>query len=119
MNKIIKHRNKWPFGESTIIVLENGYALVKVSYETEYPDECTIIGLTVHESRRKEGLGNKLLEEAEKEAKEYYNINKICLYTDCNSFTTDWYKRHGYHLDKDQIEINLDYPDIIKLCKEL
>ena len=117
--EVVKHRNKWPFGNSTIIVLDNGYGIVKVSYETAYPDECTIIGLTVHESKRQQGLGNKLLQEAEKEAKEYYKINKVCLYTDKTNFTYDWYKRHGYNEEKDRFELILDYPNMIKLYKEL
>lgn len=119
MVDIVKHRNKWPFGDSTVIVIDGGYGIVKVTHETDWPDECTIIGISVHESKRRQGLGNKLLEEAEKEAKEYYKTNRTCLYTDSNEFTTDWYRRHGYKEDEDKIEIILEYPNMIKLYKEL
>lgn len=115
--EIIKHRNKWPFGYSTVIILDGGYGIVKVMHETKYPDECTIIGLSVHESKRKQGLGNRLLEEAEKEAKEYFKVNKVGLYTNKDNFTCSWYKRHGYSQDK--IEFILEYPNMIKLYKEL
>ena len=117
---IIKHRNNWPFGDSTIIVLDNGYGVVKVTHENDSIDECTIIGLSVHKDKRGQGLGNRLLTEAENEAKEHYGVKTICLYCDIeNDFVFSWYTRHGYKRDEHKIEFIIGCPTAVKLYKEL
>jgi ribosomal protein S18 acetylase RimI-like enzyme len=90
----IKHKNAWYWGKSTIIVANNGYGVVTVQFQ-DNEDYANLIGLSVHESARKNGLGNELLIEAEKET--LLNDKKILrLYCEPKSWMFEWYKRHGY-----------------------
>ena len=49
----------------------------------------------VEQSARGRGLGNKILEFADKEAKKY-NYTVICLKVLKSSWVHDWYANHGY-----------------------
>lgn len=49
----------------------------------------------VDEERRKEGIGNSILNAADKIAKKM-NADSICLKVKRESFVHEWYKRHGY-----------------------
>lgn len=49
----------------------------------------------VEESARGRGIGNKILELADKEAKKY-NYGVICLKVIKSSWVHDWYAKHGY-----------------------
>ena len=49
----------------------------------------------VEQSARGRGLGNKILELADKEVKKY-NYNVICLKVLKSSWVHDWYANHGY-----------------------
>lgn len=113
---IIKHRNNWPWGHSTIIIIEGGKGTVTVSFDKEFEDEATITSLSVHESARKKGLGTKLIKLAEEEVKEF-GVNKIVLFADEESFTYDWYQRLGYEPAFDRIYI--DSPQIKELAKNI
>lgn len=113
---IIKHRNTWCWGKSTIIVLFDGKGIVTVSFEDETPDEATITGLSVHESSRKKGIGNALLKEAENEAK-FYGVHKLNIYADDNTFAYNWYQRHGF--EKDFGSFYLEHPNIKHLSKKI
>ena len=114
--KVLKHRNTWCWGKSTIIVLENGKGIVTVSFENENPNEATITGLSVHESARRKGLGTKLVKLAEEEAKEF-GVKRIILFSDENSFTYNWYKSLGFENAWDRIYI--DAPNIRELAKNI
>lgn len=113
---MVKHRNTWCWGHSTIIAIKNGKGIVTVSFEDEIPDEATITGLSVHESIRNKGFGNKLLIEAEKEAK-FYGVHKLNIYADDETFAYEWYQRHGY--SRDYGSLYLEYPNIKHLSKKI
>lgn len=51
--------------------------------------------VNVEQSARGRGLGNKILELADKEAKKY-NHSVICLKVITSSWVHDWYANHGY-----------------------
>lgn len=56
---------------------------------------AAIHNLHVHESRRREGLGNILLEEACEEAQNMGAV-LIRLSTASGTWMEDWYQRHGF-----------------------
>ena len=90
MSKVIKHRNKWCWGKSTIIIIENGEGIVTVSFDSSEPDEAVITGLSVHQPSRRKGLGTRLLYLAEEEAKEN-GMHKLVIYVEKNTFIYRWY----------------------------
>ena len=106
MMKIIKHRNKWNWGSSVVCVTNDGYGIATVSFVNEYEfdedtqkfmptKEAVISGISVYNKVRKQGYGNMLLAECEKEAAKK-GFDKVYLYSDPGSFAFDWYERHGY-----------------------
>lgn len=63
-----------------------------------YDDDKNVIYLSnvkVYQSSRGNGLGNRILEIADKEAKKY-NYSVICLKVLKSSWVHDWYANHGY-----------------------
>ena len=114
--KVLKHKNTWVWGKSTIIVLNNGVGIVTVSFENDNPSEATITGLSVHENSRNKGLGTELIKLAEQEAKEN-GVKRLVLFSDEKSFTYEWYQRLGYKKAFDRIYV--DCPQIKELAKDL
>lgn len=98
MNKVI-HHNYWYWGESHIIVIDNGNGIVNMQIDNDNPKRGYISGLSVVNNVRNNGLGNILLCECEKLAIEL-ELSEVCLYAEKDSFTFDWYKRHGYIKDR-------------------
>ena len=63
-----------------------------------YDDDKKTIYLSnvfVDEERRKEGIGNSILNATDKIAKKM-NADSICLKVKRETFVHEWYKRHGY-----------------------
>lgn len=82
--------------EQTIInyiVLNAG--VVRCDIETQTPNVCFLSNLTVDKESRNNGIGTKLIQEAEKYAR-YMNCNTISLLVLHNSWMKDWYVRLGY-----------------------
>ena len=116
MSKVIKHRNKWCWGKSTIIIIEGGEGIVTVSFDSSEPNEAVITGLSVHQPSRRKGLGTQLLYLAEEEAKEN-GMHKLVLYVEKNTFIYRWYKKSGFNE-----EVGYYYegdPNIIGLTKAI
>lgn len=72
-------------------------------------DESTIYlsNVKVKKSERGQGIGNKILKFANKEAKKH-NYRAICLKVLKSSWMHNWYARHGYR-DLSYDEENDDY----------
>ena len=111
MNKVF-HRNKTYFGETTYIVMEDGYGLVMVTRVAGYEKEAAIHDLIVHKDRRGEGIGRALLGEAEEEARRM-GAEQVKIVTEPGSWLEEWYKRHGFQI------VNLEDNDIIGARKWL
>jgi len=114
--KVLKHRNNWCWGHSTIIVLNGGKGIVTVSFENDNPNEATITGLSVYEKYRNKGLGTELVKLAEEEAKEF-KVKRIILFSDENTFTYNWYQRLGYKRAFDRVYI--ESPQVKELSKDI
>lgn len=97
MNKVI-HHNYWYWGESYIISLNDGHAIVNLQIADNDKERGCISGLSVQEDYRKMGLGNKLLLEVQSLAKQL-NLKEIYLTAEKDSFTFEWYKKNGFVRD--------------------
>ena len=98
LNKVI-HHNYWHWGRSYIISIDNGNGIVNMQVSDDDPKRGCISGLSVINNARNKGLGNILLSECEKLAIKL-GLNEIYLSAEKNSFTFEWYKRHGFIKDK-------------------
>lgn len=92
---MIIHRENTFWGKTVIIALSDGLAIAMVSVRNDDPSTAIVHDLVVHKTARREGLGNALLEVAEREA-EHMEANSIRVTVDPDSWQLDWYKRHGY-----------------------
>jgi len=97
MDKII-HHNYWYWGQSYIITIDNGNGVVNIQISDDDTKRGCISGLSVSKKARNKGLGNILLIEAEKLARKL-KLEEVYLTAEKNSFTFDWYKRHGFVKD--------------------
>ncbi len=96
-NKVI-HHNYWHWGESYIIILNNGLGTATLQI-SDSNHKCGVISsLSVVKNVRKHGIGNQLLHECETLAFEL-GLEELCLYAEKNTFTREWYERHGYKKD--------------------
>ena len=94
--KTIYHRNSAWWGDSTIIVIEGGKGIAKVSHDTRLPsNKAYISDIMVLESSRNKGLGNLLLFLAEEECKKM-GAKYAVLDVEKDSFASDWYTKKGY-----------------------
>ena len=64
-------------------------------YDDDKKKTIYLSNVFVDEERRKEGIGNSILNAADKIAKKM-NADSICLKVKRESFVHEWYKRHGY-----------------------
>ena len=93
MNKVV-HRNESFWGSSSVIVLAGGFAIAMVSVLSNERDAAIIHDLMVHESRRRRGLGRKLLKEAIAEAENTgARVTRIAV--EPSAWQAEWYKRNG------------------------
>ena len=95
MEYFVKHYNDWPWGESVIIITNDGIGTATVTCMKDDPDVALISDMSVHHSTRKLGIGNLLLNECEHEIKKK-GLKKAKLMAEYKSMPYDWYKRHGY-----------------------
>lgn len=93
--KEVIHDNTWDFGRTISIVLDSGNALCTVTL-LDGDEEAMLSGVIVHPTARKKGLGNHLLEVAERVTKEILNINTIVLEVKEHTWVSEWYERYGY-----------------------
>lgn len=96
MAGVVYHRNRVWYGKSTTIIIEGGAGIVKVSFESGDPLHAYIHDLSVVETQRGCGLGNKLLQLAEEEAQQNENTVAVRLNVEKGRWAYDWYIRKGY-----------------------
>ena len=93
--KEIIHDNIWDFGRTISIVLDGGNALCTVTL-LDGDEEAMLSGVIVHPTARKRGLGNCLLETAERVTTEMLKVNTIILEVKECTWMSKWYERRGY-----------------------
>ena len=80
-----------------------------------YNDDKKIVYLSnvfVSKEHRKQGLGNSILNIADKVANKL-KANTICLKVKQNTFVHEWYGRHGYY----DLSVDEEEPQIIWMTK--
>ena len=92
---MIIHREETVWGKTAIIALSDGLAIAMVSVLNSDPSFAVVHDLVVHKTARKKGLGNALLDMAEREA-EHMEAGYIRATVEAGAWQIDWYKRHGY-----------------------
>ena len=102
INKVIHHNSSF-YGQTTTIILADGYAYVMVTVMNGTEDVAAIHDVCVHKDRRGEGLGRELLECACEEARTM-GAEIARLSTESGSWLEEWYSRHGfYKAGKDEL----------------
>ena len=89
--KITKEITDW----GIIYYYKNDFCRFALYAYNDDKDTMYLSNVKVEQSARGHGLGNKILELADKEVKNY-NYNVICLKVLKSSWVHDWYANHGY-----------------------
>ena len=89
------HENVRLWGKEHTITLHLGAAICTVSVMDENPAVAYLSNLSVVRLCRFQGYGNEILSAGIKHAKEM-GASMLCLWTKGDSFTKEWYMRHGF-----------------------
>ncbi len=116
--KLTIHRNRWFWGDSEYIIYDGGKGVVSVQFQDDYPDMATLSCLSVLPSQRTMGIGSKLVEFAESEARKN-GRNKMELGAERGSWLVKWYQRMGYRVMETYTEDEYDDERVVCLVKEL
>ena len=103
------HINRWWWGESVDIVKDDGTATICVKFdEKTFPKAGCICDLSVLESERKKGLGDKMMKYALMSCTDH-RMTFARLYVDAkNIWLREWYERLGFkELSRDENEIEM------------
>lgn len=96
MYNYIHHVNTWWWGKTITLVSKDGYSTVELQFDYNYPSIAFIKGLSVFQTRRKEGYGTEIMGCCEAVAKkEGYAFLQLCVNKEQN-WLVDWYKRLGF-----------------------
>lgn len=118
--EIIRYYNKWPWGNSVILITNDGLGTATVTFPKDTPDIGLISDMSVHVTNRLNGYGNRLLETCEEEIKRH-GITKAALMAKVDTTPYYWYLRHGYELCN-ELEFFPQFDDdaiLVKLAKDL
>ncbi len=116
--KLVIHRNKWFWCSSEYIIYDGGKGVVSVQYQDDYPDMATLSCLSVLPSERTMGIGRKLVEFAEEEARKN-GRKKMELGAERNSWLVSWYQRLGYRIVETYTDDEYEDERIVCLMKDL
>ena len=116
--KLVIHNNRWYWGESEYIIYDGGKGVISVQFQDDYPDTATISCLSVLPYARTMGLGTRLLEFAESEAKKR-GKHRVELGAERNSWLVKWYQRIGYRILEPYSEDEFQDEQIICLVKDI
>ena len=93
------YTNTENFGKVTHIVRKDGLAIISIEQPKGEKDVAYIYGLNVHETARKQGLGNDILKEAENYLIKTSNVQFFVISAK-RGWLTNWYCRNGYNVYK-------------------
>ena len=108
-NDVFFHINRWFWGESVDIVKDDGIAIVCVKFdEKTFPKAGYICNLSVLDSERKKGLGDKMMKYALMSCDDH-RMTFARLHVDAkNIWLKEWYERLGFkELSRDENEIEM------------
>ena len=108
-NDVFFHTNNWWWGESVDIVKDDGTAIVCVKFdEKSFPTQGYICNLSVLETERGKGVGEKMIKYALMCCQDH-NMTFASLRVDKNNiWLKGWYERLGFkELSRDENEIEM------------
>lgn len=108
-NVVFFHINRWYWGESVDIVKDDGTAIVCVKFDKKsFPKTGYICDLSVLESERKKGIGQKMIQYALICCKDR-GMTFARLHVDAkNIWLREWYERLGFkELSRDENELEM------------
>lgn len=96
MDEIIKHECEWYWGYSITLVCDGGMGMVTMQFEKETQMLVYLTDLIVHQSIRKKGVANRLLEKCFEIAIKK-NMSFMQLRADKKKdWLVKWYERKGF-----------------------
>jgi GNAT superfamily N-acetyltransferase len=95
MKKFIVHHRIEEFGESLMIMEENGKGYVRLYYYNDDIHSTYIEGLSVDVEFRRMGIATAIINVCERVSLEN-GADKMYLFVKPNTWVYDWYKRIGY-----------------------
>lgn len=101
----IRYNNIWPWGIDVVHIANDGLATVGVSKQDGY-DFGFIHDLVVHESVRKQGRGQYLLDEAEWEIIHTFKRPYAVLRVVPRTWMEQWYRNNGYRDFADAMNVD-------------
>lgn len=110
----VRYKNKWPWGVDIVHIATDGKCTVGVSKQDGF-DFAFIHDLIVHESARKRGRGQYLLDLAELEALRAFHCHLVVLRVVPGSWMEQWYRNNGYTDYESEYKVD----GYIELGKEL
>lgn len=106
---VFYHTNQWWWGKSIDIVKDNGTAIICVKYdEKTFPKAGYICGLSVLESERRKGVGERMMKYALMSCRDN-RMTFARLHVDAkNIWLKEWYERLGFkELSRDENEVEM------------
>ena len=92
----IHHVNTWWWGKTITLVSKDGYSTVELQFDDNYPTIAFIKGLSVFQTRRKEGYGTEIMGCCEAIAKkEGYTFLQLSVNKE-QDWLVEWYKHLGF-----------------------
>lgn len=96
MHNYIHHVNTWWWGKTITLVSKDGYSTVELQFDNNYPTIAFIKGLSVFQTRRKEGYGTEIMSCCEAVAKkEGYTFLQLSVNKE-QDWLVEWYERLGF-----------------------
>lgn len=96
-NDII-HKDEYSWGTVYYIISNGGHGVVRIQHNNDRLSDATILGLSVTEEYRKNGIGEHLIKSAEKLIRTIPNVTTIEIAAE-QEWIFEWYKRLGYTPD--------------------
>ena len=94
--KYFTHTNKWWWGTSHTIILEDGVGIVSIDLQDSCPNIGFIRGLSVMADRRKEGVGTALIELCHDFLRKWNRKFSQLIADKHNEWLVKWYESLGY-----------------------
>ena len=97
-NNYLCHTNEWYWGVSVDIVHKQGFGIVCVKLDNDYPHTAFICDLSVFVLNRKQGLGRELMENAFAVAKKHARSYAEIQVDKTKDWLVAWYQTLGFEI---------------------
>lgn len=95
MTNFVIHKNRWPWGDSYMIVSNDGYGVCHIGIEDNDPDVAYFSSISVHPVARNKGYATRLIRKAIEIAKNE-GVREIEFDAVNEKWLIEWYMRLGF-----------------------